>query len=138
MKCGFHRPKCNIAGQATVEFAMTAVVFFLLTFSILNFAMAIYAYNLVSYAAREGTRYAAVRGSSSPAPVAASDVASFVRGESSGLKAANMTVTTSWLPDNNPGSFVQVDVQYTFAFTMPFVSLPTVTMDSTSQLVITQ
>jgi len=132
------RLKNRSAGQASVEFAMTAVVFFLLTFAILNFAMAIYAYNLVSYAAREGSRYAAVRGSSSPAPAAASDVASFVQGESSGLNSANMTVNTTWLPDNNPGSFVQVDVRYTFAFTMPFVSLPTVTMDSTSQLVITQ
>ena len=138
MKCRIHRRRNNLAGQAAVEFAMTAVVLFLLTFGIMNFAMAIYAYNLVSYAAREGSRYAAVRGSSSPAPVAASDVTSFVRGETSGLNPTNMTITTSWLPDNNPGSFVQVEVQYTFSFLMPLVTLPSVTLESTSQLVITQ
>ena len=114
------------------------VVFFLLTFGILNFAMAIYAYNLVSDAAREGSRYAAVRGATSPSPVAASDVTSFVEGESSGLNPANMTVNTTWSPDNNPGSFVRVDVQYTFSFMAPFVALPTVTLESTSQLVVTQ
>ena len=128
----------GVAGQATVEFAMTAMVFFLLTFAVLNFSMAIYAYNLVSYAAREGSRYASVRGSSAPSPVAASDVASFVEGETSGLNLANMTVSTSWDPDNNPGSFVRVEVQYQFSFTMPFISLPQVSMASSSQLVITQ
>ena len=132
------RRGCDIAGQATVEFAMTAVVFFLLTFGVLNFSMAIYAYNLVSYAAREGSRYASVRGSSAPSPAAASDVASFVKGETSGLNPANMTVSTSWNPDNNPGSFVRVEVQYQFSFMMPFLSLPQVSMASASQLVITQ
>ena len=125
-------------GQATVEFGMTAVVFFLLLFAIMNFSLAVYAYNQVSYAAREGTRYAAVRGATAPTPAGSDDVAQFVKSESAGLNAGNMIVNTTWSPDNNPGSFVKVDVQYTFNFVMPFVTLPQLSLESTSQLVITQ
>ena len=121
-----------------VEFAMTAIVFFLLVFAILNFSIAVYAYNLVSYAAREGTRYASVRGSSAPSPAAAADIERFVKSESSGLSPANLTVKTIWNPDNNPGSFVRVQVQYKFDFVMTFVSLPELSLASTSQLVIAQ
>src|ERR1700730_2696352 len=114
------RRKPSSAGQGTAEFAMTAVVFFMLVFAILNFSMAIYVYNLVSYAAREGTRYASVRGSSAPSPAAATDIERFVKSESSGLNPSNLTVNTVWAPDNNPGSFVTVQVQYKFDFVMPF------------------
>ena len=98
------RLKRNSAGDAMVEFAITALVFLLLVFSILNFSMAAYAYNLVSYAAREGTRYASVRGSSATTPAGATDIEQFVKGESAGLNPSNLIVTTVWNPDNNPGS----------------------------------
>jgi Flp pilus assembly protein TadG len=136
------RSRCIIRssdlGQAMLEFAMTSVVFFMLVFGITNFSLAVYTFNQVSYAAREGTRYASVRGATAPAPAGADDVAAFVKGEWAGANPANLTVSTTWNPDNNPGSFVVVDVQYTFNFVMPFVNLPQVSMESTSQLAITQ
>jgi Flp pilus assembly protein TadG len=125
-------------GQAMLEFAMTSVVFFLLVFGITNFSMAVYTFNQVSYAAREGTRYASVRGATAPSPVGADDVATFVKSEWAGENPDNLTVSTTWNPDNNPGSFVIVDVQYTFNFVMPFMNLPQLSMESTSQLAITQ
>jgi Flp pilus assembly protein TadG len=125
-------------GQAMLEFAMTSVVFFMLVFGITNFSMAVYTFNQVSYAAREGTRYASVRGATAPAPAGADDVAAFVKSEWAGENPTNLTVSTTWNPDNNPGSFVIVNVQYTFNFVMPFMNLPQLSMESTSQLAITQ
>jgi Flp pilus assembly protein TadG len=136
------RARCIIrssdTGQAMLEFAMTSVVFFLLVFGITNFSMAVYTFNQVSYAAREGTRYASVRGATAPSPVGADDVATFVKSEWAGENPDNLTVSTTWNPDNNPGSFVIVEVQYTFNFVMPFMNLPQLSMESTSQLAITQ
>jgi Flp pilus assembly protein TadG len=136
------RARCIIrssdTGQAMLEFAMTSVVFFLLVFGITNFSMAVYTFNQVSYAAREGTRYASVRGATAPSPVGADDVATFVKSEWAGENPDNLTVSTTWNPNNNPGSFVIVEVQYTFNFVMPFMNLPQLSMESTSQLAITQ
>ena len=125
-------------GQATVEFALTSVVFFLLVFGIMNFSLAVYSFNQVAYAAREGTRYASVRGATALSPAGADDVARFVKGEAAGLNPGSLTVNTRWNPDNNPGSFVSVDVQYRFALVMPFMNLPQLSLESTSQLAITQ
>ena len=43
-----------------------ALVLFPLMFGIIDFSRALYAYHWVSYAAREGTRWASVRGTSCP------------------------------------------------------------------------
>jgi Flp pilus assembly protein TadG len=63
-------------GSALVEFALVSVlVLFPLIFGIVDFARAAYAYHYVSFAAREATRWASVRGAqctnSLPAPCAA-------------------------------------------------------------------
>ena len=52
-------------GAMIIEFAVAASVYLSLYFGILELCMALYSYNFVSEAAREGTRYAAVRGSQS-------------------------------------------------------------------------
>lgn len=64
--------KCE-RGSSLVEFAIVAVfILFPLIFGIFDFARAAYAYHYVSFAAREATRWASVRGSqcasSMPAP----------------------------------------------------------------------
>ena len=52
-------------GAMIIEFAVAASVYLSLYFGILELCMALYSYNFVSEAAREGTRYTAVRGSQS-------------------------------------------------------------------------
>jgi hypothetical protein len=51
-------------GTALVEFALVVLVLFLLIFGAIDFGRALYAYHFVANAAREGTRWASVRGSS--------------------------------------------------------------------------
>jgi Flp pilus assembly protein TadG len=55
-------------GQALVEFALVAPVFFLLLFSIIEFGRAIYYVQILNNAAREGARYAIVHGNESTNP----------------------------------------------------------------------
>lgn len=55
-------------GQALVEFALVAPLFFLLLFSIIEFARAIYYMEILNNAAREGARYAIVHGNESTDP----------------------------------------------------------------------
>jgi Flp pilus assembly protein TadG len=116
---------------------MTA--FLMLMFAIMNMATAVYAYNWVSYSAREATRYASVHGSTSSSPVGPSSysaLTSVVTNIENGL-TGTVTVTPTWSSNSNvPGNTVNVKVQYKFSFMMPFMSLSPITMSSTSQMVI--
>jgi TadE-like protein len=52
-------------GASTLEFAFVlTLILFPLMFGVIDFSRALYAYHWVAYAAREGTRWASVRGSS--------------------------------------------------------------------------
>ena len=125
-------------GQSVVEFAITISGVLLLGLAITNFAMAISAYNFVCYGARDATRYAAVRGATSPTPASSGDVRAFVVSEAAGIDTSQLTVATTWSPDNQPNSTVGVRVQYNFQFQIPFVALSPVNLSSNSQLVISQ
>ncbi len=125
-------------GQSAVEFAITIAGLLVLVLAITNFAMVISAYTFVCYSARDGTRYAAVRGATSPTPASASDISAFVLSEAAGLNPSQLSVQTTWTPDNQPNSSVAVQVQYNFQFQIPFVTLSPVTLSSNSKFVISQ
>src|SRR5262245_11395129 len=55
-------------GQAMVEFALVAPLFFFLLFSLIEFGRAIYYIQMLNNAAREGARYAIVHGAESGCP----------------------------------------------------------------------
>ena len=107
-------------GSAMLEIALSFTAFLLLTVGVMEFAMAVYAYNFCSYASGEATRWAAVRGSqysnsSNPAlpALTQADVNNYVVSQMVGLDSSRLSVAASWTPDNNPGSTVQVTVSYT-------------------------
>jgi len=122
---------------AMVEFAMILLVTLTLIFGIIQASLALYAYSFVSYAARSGARYAMVRGSHSSTPATNSSVQTYVAGLAVALNTSSLTVTTSWNPNNNPGSTVTVSVSYVFAPLAPFVWSSNLTMASTAQALIT-
>jgi len=64
MKIRNVRQQHGEAGNALVEFAVSMVVILTLLFGIIDVGRALYAYDWVSNAARLGTRFAMVRGSS--------------------------------------------------------------------------
>jgi Flp pilus assembly protein TadG len=125
-------------GQAMTEFSLVLPVFILLLFGTIFFGNIVYAYSYVSYAAREASRYAAVHGSTNKNPATSSSVQNFVTQETAGLNLKQLSVATSWSPDNNPGSTVKVQVQYNMPFSVPLVTSTTLQLISTSQMVVAQ
>jgi Flp pilus assembly protein TadG len=148
------------AGQSAVEFALIFAALFSLLFGILELCLAGYTYHYVSEAAREGTRYALVRGSACTGMpdcnATAAQIGTYVKGRGyPGINAPiYMTVTTYWLsptagspptwsscstsPCNIPGNMVQVTVLYAYPLGIPFWGSRTINMSSTSQMVISQ
>jgi Flp pilus assembly protein TadG len=112
-------------------------------FGIVEFGRAIWAYSVVAHSAREGVRFAIVRGSESGRAATATDVQNYVRGRAVGLSP--VTVNTTWNPNNDPactatpnqpGCVVQVTVQYTFKPALPLIFGTNIVLSSTSKMVI--
>jgi len=143
-----------------VEAALTLLIFLVLLFGVVEFTRAVYAYNFVSGAARQATRWASVRGStckslSGGCPAAGSDVTTYVKSLApGGIDSAQVTATTTWPRNpsnclaggsqNAPLCDVNVVVSYNFSFItltnkIPFLSgLASFTMTSTSDMIISQ
>lgn len=150
------RLRCNSeSGASTVETVLACTILMTLVIGIAQIAQGLYAYHYIAEAARMGTRYAIVRGSScssfaSACPAAASDVQSYVKGlDFPGISVSDMTVTATWpttgsactpssSPCNNPGNLVKVRVQYQLPLSIPYVTNVNLNMNSTSQMVISQ
>jgi Flp pilus assembly protein TadG len=153
-------------GATLVEVALCSVILFAFVFGIMDMSLAIYGYHFISDAAREGTRYAIVRGwdapsvagtacasyTSSACTVSSAQIQQYVKSFSfPGVSEGLMTVTPSWstypggvactppsATCNIPGNLVTVHVQYAFPIAIPFMTHRTLTMNSTSAMVISQ
>jgi Flp pilus assembly protein TadG len=154
-------------GEMMLEFAMSCLVLIPILFGCIEACLGFYTYNFVADAAREATRYAMVRGSTScantpglsncgigtTAPIQA--IQTYVQGLGyPGLNASNLTATPTWLqatsngstttwaacdtPCTQPGNQVQVLVQYRFPFGVPFIPTTSIHIASTSSMVISQ
>jgi Flp pilus assembly protein TadG len=147
----------NEDGAAIVEMALSSMILLTMIIGTLQTCLALFTYNFISEAAREGARYAMVRGSSCTSltncSATAAQIQTYVQGLYGGSNSAlYMTVTTTWLSAsstqpttwtscgstqcNAPGNAVQVKVTYAFPLDVPFLSKKTLTMNSTSQVVI--
>jgi Flp pilus assembly protein TadG len=133
-------------GQALIEFALAAPILMAFVIGFMEFCMAYYTYDAISELAREGTRYAIVRGATcvtsggSSCTATAAAVNTYVLGQ--GLlnsSSGSLQVNTTY-PDGNesPGSRVKVVVSYVFNFTVPFSSIKPASMSSTSEMYIIQ
>ena len=139
-----------------VEFAASGTVLFLTIVGLLKMCLAIYTYHYISEAAREGTRYAMVRGSScsgfaTACPAVSSDVQTYLRSVTyPGITSSLVNASATWAaypsgvsctPSatcNNPGNQVTVKVTYAFPLSIPFMSNRTLNMTSTATNIIAQ
>jgi Flp pilus assembly protein TadG len=136
--------------QALVEFAAVGLVFFIAVFGLIDVGRAVWNYNTLAQATREGGRYAIVHGglSSDPSgpgsphytpPNQDAKVTETVRQFASGLDESRLTVETEW-PDgsNDFGKRVKVTSRYSYAPIFGgLLGLPSVTMTSSSTMEIT-
>lgn len=154
-------------GASIVEMAIASSLVFAMMFGVIQMSLALYTYHFVSDAAREGSRWAMVRGGScisnvskaycSPTSADAngadnSDIQAYV--QSLGYPyASNLTTSTKWLSGtpsapvtcgttpsgcNTAGNQVQVTVSYSFPIAIPFWTATTINLQSASTMVIAQ
>jgi Flp pilus assembly protein TadG len=127
-------------GSSMVEMALSFSMLFLLIFCIMETCLAFYTQHLLSEAARGGTRYAMVHGSScttstgTSCTLTSAQINAFVSGLVwPNIGGGTFTPNTTYPNGNeNVGSKVQVQVTYTFKFALPLVPKDTITLTSTS------
>jgi hypothetical protein len=100
----------------------------------LDFARGLTVLHTLSHASTEGARYAAVRGARSSSPATPDSIEAFVKQHLPGVNPATVSVVTSWQPNNEPGSVVEVRVQYAFRSIVPALSMGTIAMERTARM----
>jgi Flp pilus assembly protein TadG len=149
-------------GSAILETALSILMLMTFIFAVMEGCLGAYTFHFISEAAREATRYAIVRGSSLTTDCSApgyanciaqggsntGDIATYVQNLNfPGIDPTKMTVNSIWLKSDGtacgitdsckaPGNQVKVIIQYNFPISLPFVSVNTWPMTSTSQMVI--
>ena len=147
-------------GASLVEMAISASIIFSLILGMMQFSLALYAYHFTADAAREGSRWAIVRGgqcaTNTPGldhcNAQSSDIQNYVQGLGY-PHASSMTVTAAWYSAsappstvwtacgnvcNSPGNTVKVTVSYNVPLYIPLWRNATVRVGSVSQMVIVQ
>lgn len=141
------RRRASQRGAVQVEFALVALVFFMVIFGIIEMERMLLVYSSITNAARGAVRYAQVHGSDrtgsgvngpsdSKSYTNVADTAKALLGGST-INPANLTVTVNYRDTtNNPGDRVQVQVSYQYD---PFTFVPglRVPLSATSEGVIT-
>lgn len=144
-------------GSTLTEFAFVLPLLAMILFGMIDFGRALYSYHFVSYAAREASRWASVRGRQcSPVlpgcPAGPLEIQNYVAGivpPGIDTSPASLVVTSVWMappenpasckgPTNNPGCAVQVVITYNFKFLLPFLPQSTYQIHSTSEMIISQ
>ena len=120
-------------GAAMVELALVAgVIFIPLLFGVIEIGRAIWTKSMVTAAAREGVRFAIVRGSESGITTDSAGVANYVIGRT---QLTGIKVSPTWPSGNKePGSIVQVAVSFAYVPVVPV--FPSKTITSTSRQII--
>ena len=119
-------------GSTMVETALVLLPMLVLILGGMTFAHAVFAYNSVGWIARQATRWASVRGSSSGHPATAGTIEGFARSRAVGLDRRALSVHAAFSPDNNPGSTVTVEVRYTVTPLVPHLFGRSLAVRSTS------
>ncbi|MDB5308375.1 MAG: TadE family protein [Gemmataceae bacterium] len=138
------------SGVTTVEMAIVGPIALILIIGIMDIGLAVWSYNNISEAVREGGRYAQIHGSkyaawaatqpagTTPASGPAANDANVdkVVRSYSFVSQSNLTVTSSWPNgDNHPNSPVTIDATYTYSPTLIF-GLGTLTLKTSSTMYI--
>jgi hypothetical protein len=137
-------------GQALIEMALVSIMLLLVIVGIVEGGRAVWNYNTLAQATREGARYAVVHGSRSEdpsgpgtpgftAPHSDDGVTGVVRDHASGLDDWALSVRSEWLDGtNHRGGRIKVSTTYNFetVFSMLF-GAPPIPMKSSTIMEIT-
>jgi len=154
-------------GSTIIEFAFASTALMSLLFGLIQTCLAVYSYDFTSQAARDGARYMIVRGAKCTGGAAfgcgagSTEVQTFLRAENypainmnnltahaywytAAAAPPNMTWTTLCASDTYSatcaaqGNAVKVVVTYPFTMNIPFLQPISISMQNSSQMVISQ
>jgi Flp pilus assembly protein TadG len=136
---GYFRPRrSSQTGNAIVETGLVFPIVFAFLFGVVQYSLVLLTYNTTTFGARAGARYAIVNGSTSSSPATTATVKSAVLASMPGVPTNSITVTTTWNPNNQPGSTVTVNVSVTVTPIIKYVMKDSLTFSNTSQMTILQ
>jgi Flp pilus assembly protein TadG len=131
-------------GSGLPEMAIVSSVLLALIFGIIDFGRAMYTYSFVAQLARQGARWAIVRGSGctllDSCSATSAEVQTYVRSISSGMTNSSKITASLALPNScqATGCPVVVTVTYPFSFMTGVLPGASFNMSSSSQMVISQ
>ena len=146
-------------GATLAEFGVSCAALCLMLYGIIQVSLLVYTYDFVSEAARDGARYAIVRGSKctglTDCNATSAQIQTHVRtlnfpAINTGILTAtavwcqaasappNMTWSNCGTSTNIQGNAVKVTVQYPYPFNIPFWGKQTVNLSNSSQMVMSQ
>lgn len=129
-----------------MEFAVSATALLLLMSAMMIMGEAVMAYNSMSSAAEEAVRYAVANGPNSPNPASQTTIEQVAVNVAPQLHLTatngNTTgnVTSSWITDTHISTRedAKVVINYTYTLKIPFMSLATLHLSATSQMMASQ
>jgi Flp pilus assembly protein TadG len=128
---------CERRGTAMIEFAFVAPVLFMLTIGTIDVGRLVWSASMLHHMAREATRYASVHGAEANNPVDASDIETYVKNRLIGISGSEVTVSTTWTPNNSAGGTVNVQLDYTYSFLIgKLVGLDPLALEGESSMVV--
>ena len=114
------------SGAMALEFAIVAPVFFLLVFGLIDISRAAFTKGVMLYSMEEASRWAAVN-----FPATATDIEAVATAKFTVLDPGNITAFSATITDNGDSTkAVTLQMDYTFAFMMPFLQLDPITLST--------
>jgi Flp pilus assembly protein TadG len=133
----YGRRRLSQRGSTLVETALVITCMLLLILGVFEGAYAVWGYTTLSQAARHGVRYAMIRGTANPATDEA--IQDKVREHATGLTIANVQAVTTWTPNRQMGSEVEVRATYNFPLMLSsfIFTGPSISLRSTARAIVT-
>jgi len=135
------RPGAYGRGQASVEFALAGVAFLLLLFAIMEMALAVLAYNTISFAASEAVRYgSAVQAANQNTASTNTAIQNVAIAAAPDLNLTSGNVAVTWSTDSliTSRNDIAVTISYNYPLSIPFLKATTLPLTSTSKMMASQ
>jgi Flp pilus assembly protein TadG len=128
------------AGQTTAEFAVSATVFVILVFALMQLSWTVYNFNTMCSAAREAVRYAIVHSPTGPNQATTAQVQQVAINYAPALNLVASDINVTWPTDANysPTKDARISISHRFTFPIPFLPSINVTLTTTSQMLVSQ
>lgn len=119
-------------GSAIIEMALVLPVYFLLVYGMIQLCWVMFGYCNATYASRQAARYAAVHGTGSTYTCTSTDIQNVALQYMWGVPRSAVTVSTSWPNGNNPNNYLTVKISLSYPTAIPFSTLGTITVGTSS------